>query len=860
MMEASSTHGRLRKVCPQCSGNVHIKRAVCGCGFAFPSRKARPDNVLQVRKRLQKANARASETAEEIVARKTRNRMHMANTRATETAEETIVRKTRNRMHMVSTRATETAEETVARKTRNRMYMASTRASETAEETVARQTHSKMQMANTRASETAEETVTRKMQDRAHKASTRATETAKKTVARQTWNRMHMASTRASEAAEETVARKTQNRMHMASTRASETAEETVTTKTQDRAHKASTRATETTEETVARQTRNRMHMASTRASETAEETVARQTQDKLCKSRKRALELPEQVLLRKQTNKEHMSCKRSKGVSVEEAITAFHSETRAGPDFVCTCCHGMMYRKTVVLCNKEKYNKVSPDLLHSILNAKLNHISSDGKNYICKTYDRALARGSMPLQAKANGLQLSKIPSELSGLNALELRLISLRVPFMQMVALPSGKQRSICGPAVNVPSNVDTICEVLPRLPSQSELVPLKLKRKVAYRGRYMYDYIRPLKLMDALRYLKANNPLYADIDINEQCIEEAMANDEELCQYLVEQENDTMDAECEGDTSDTPNPPEPMECSGDKSEFSIALQRLKAVAKQNSFTIHDVPLDGNCMFSAISYQLQANGVYSADNSKLRQKVADHLEVNAQLYIDFLCQPVPSEEDRYNADTAQPSSVSDPQLQSELRWKKYVQCLRQGAWGDHIILQAIADMLSVKINVFSSNHPMFSLTLSVCSVECDVFVGLILQYHYVGLDKLPVCGQKNVHSNAAGVQPTSSVTGVQSDTSGNTNNVLCVQSGNTQSNLRNDATDGPSGNRDNAGDEVLDDATIEEGDEHRRQISGAPMASMMCVENPESSRDIICVAPAEGEKPLNIMTDSNF
>ena len=36
--------------------------------------------------------------------------------------------------------------------------------------------------------------------------------------------------------------------------------------------------------------------------------------------------------------------------------------------------------------------------------------------------------------------------------------------------------------------------------------------------------------------------------------------------------------------------------------------------------------------------------------------------------------------------------------------------------------------------------------------------------------------------------------------------------------------------------------------------------MASMMCVENPESFREIICVAPAEGEKPLNIMTDSNF
>ena len=44
------------------------------------------------------------------------------------------------------------------------------------------------------------------------------------------------------------------------------------------------------------------------------------------------------------------------------------------------------------------------------------------------------------------------------------------------------------------------------------------------------------------------------------------------------------------------------------------------------------------------------------------------------------------------------------------------------------------------------------------------------------------------------------------------------------------------------------------------RVQISCAPQASMMCVENPENFRHIVCVAPAEGEKPLNIMTDVNF
>jgi len=65
-------------------------------------------------------------------------------------------------------------------------------------------------------------------------------------------------------------------------------------------------------------------------------------------------------------------------------------------------------------------------------------------------------------------------------------------------------------------------------------------------------MYDYRTPQKLLDALRFLKANNPLYADIDVNEQWVEIAMANNEELCKHLVEHDED-MDTECEHDGCD-------------------------------------------------------------------------------------------------------------------------------------------------------------------------------------------------------------------------------------------------------------------------------------------------------------------
>ena len=140
----------------------------------------------------------------------------------------------------------------------------------------------------------------------------------------------------------------------------------------------------------------------------------------------------------------------------------SFNSDIKNGPDFVCTCCHHLMYGKSVFPCNP---SKCSNDLLNCVFSTDMRYVCDTGNEYVRKTCDRALKRGVMPLQAKAYGLQLSAIPPELADLSALELRLICL------CLLLPSGKQRSIHGPAVNVPSKVDTICNILPRLPSQSD-----------------------------------------------------------------------------------------------------------------------------------------------------------------------------------------------------------------------------------------------------------------------------------------------------------------------------------------------------------------------------------------------------
>ena len=67
------------------------------------------------------------------------------------------------------------------------------------------------------------------------------------------------------------------------------------------------------------------------------------------------------------------------------------------------------------------------------------------------------------------------------------------------------------------------------------------------------------------------------------------------------------------------------ESMECCPHSfpsdNSFIIALSALEQLARENGFSIHDVPYDGNCMFSAIAYQLKSIDICSVDSSNLRQ-----------------------------------------------------------------------------------------------------------------------------------------------------------------------------------------------------------------------------------------------
>ena len=573
--------------------------------------------------RERKARKRASAGDDEVSVEKLIDRKRKAVCKAFETVHDAEQRRASNRQCQANIRSNEPACVTDQRRASNRLRQASKRSNEPACETDQRRASNRLRQASKRSNEPACETDQRRASNRLRQASKRSNEPACETDQRRASNRLRQASKRSNEPACETDQRRASNRLRQASKRSNEPACETDQRRASNRLRQASMRSNEPACETDQRRASNRLRQASMRSNEPACETDQRRASSRQRQANRRAM-------LK----------------TIDKVIQEFLAKVKVGPDYVCTCCHRMLYKHAVIGFKLTRYTKASPELLDGL--SEHAYITSDGKQWVCKTCDGALCRGYLPVQAKANGMKLDSEPTELSCLNALEQRLISLRVPFMKMVALPSGKQRCIHGPAVNVPSNVDRVCTMLPRLPSECELVPLKLKRKLSYKGHYLYDYVSPQKLINALKWLKANNPLYADVDIADDWVENAIADNEDLVMSMFEQP-ERMEHDGNPDTADGSASSDSSCQSSDP--VSYCTNALKVFASKEGFAIHDVPSDGNCLFSACAYQLQSLGRDVVDASSLRQAVCQYLSQFGDYYSDFMHQSVASS-DGYNAD----------------------------------------------------------------------------------------------------------------------------------------------------------------------------------------------------------------
>ena len=150
--------------------------------------------------------------------------------------------------------------------------------------------------------------------------------------------------------------------------------------------------------------------------------------------------------------------------------INKFHDMVCKSPTCVCSSRDQLCHHKSVVNIHNVKYTIDQKYLQKSL---------ADTTQWLCHTCLRYI-KDKMPPCSIANGNSFPTIPDELIDLFPLEFRLVSPRLPFMQIRQAPRGKQLKLSGNIVNVPANVNLTIKTLPRSLSNEGTVKIKLKRK--------------------------------------------------------------------------------------------------------------------------------------------------------------------------------------------------------------------------------------------------------------------------------------------------------------------------------------------------------------------------------------------
>ena len=202
-----------------------------------------------------------------------------------------------------------------------------------------------------------------------------------------------------------------------------------------------------------------------------------------------------------------------------EEVINKFQTSVNTGPSYVCKICSQTWFKHSV--------RKAS-----GIPDHFLCQYGVQKSEIICNTCHKYLKEEKVPPCSLMNGFGFPNKPPELD-LTPLEERLIAPRIPFMQLREKPRGGQLSITGNVVNVPADVTTTIQKLPRLVSEDETIPLKFKRSLMFNHSIAFENVRPNKVLNATKWLIKNSNLFKaeGVQINEEWELQLSDSEEEI-----------------------------------------------------------------------------------------------------------------------------------------------------------------------------------------------------------------------------------------------------------------------------------------------------------------------------------------
>ena len=133
----------------------------------------------------------------------------------------------------------------------------------------------------------------------------------------------------------------------------------------------------------------------------------------------------------------------------------------------------------------------------------------------LCSTCMKNCRKNKLPAMSRSNGYEYPSVPANSGKLNLLSERIISPRLPYMQIRRLRHNGSYGIIGQVINIAVDVDTMVRSLPRSLDDDYAFNVNLKKNLVHKSSYLSGFVKKSDVEPWLRFL-CEQPLYKHYNI--------------------------------------------------------------------------------------------------------------------------------------------------------------------------------------------------------------------------------------------------------------------------------------------------------------------------------------------------------
>ena len=221
----------------------------------------------------------------------------------------------------------------------------------------------------------------------------------------------------------------------------------------------------------------------------------------------------PEYLEAESERDLRSLQSRRSKRVPWNKAFEMYNAIVKDGPFHRCYSCDRLFFKTQISTTTREKLQEkrgLSDDYINGLI---LPELIDDAEFTFCSTCMTHIRKKTYPkLNVNQSNLRFPVIPDCLKKLTPLAERCVAARIPFMKIEQANYAGQLKIKSGIVNVPIDVSTAVNAIPRSVNDTHVIEVSLMRKMAYKNPYIRERVRPADVWAAAEYL-CQTPLYTE-----------------------------------------------------------------------------------------------------------------------------------------------------------------------------------------------------------------------------------------------------------------------------------------------------------------------------------------------------------